>query len=178
MSRVVIINGCGGSGKDEFVKQCRKHYPNTQNYSTVDNVKLVAQRMGWHNDKSERGRRFLSDLKELWDNYNHGATSSTFNAAKFYLEYMQDLELDTIIFIHCREPEKIDELKQMFKDNCNIDAETLLVTNCRIKPIESNHSDRDVQNYKYDWYIENDGDVKELSEKAEKFVKKLDYQIL
>lgn len=163
--KVVIINGTGKAGKDSFVNMCKLIDPKIQNYSTVDAVKDVARKMGWNDDKSEEGRLFLSGLKELWDNYNHGATNGTVKRATRYIELMKEMDLDSHVFIHCREPEKIDELKSLF----DVPVITLLVENPNVPEITSNHSDRDVRNYDYDVTIMNDGTLDDLRNSARWF---------
>lgn len=164
--KVVIINGQGAAGKDAFVNMCKLIDPKIQNYSTVDGVKDVARKMGWHDDKSEKGRKFLSDLKDLWDNYNHGATAGTVRRTKGYINLLREMDMDSAVFIHCREPHKIAEMKEMFDD---IPVITLLVVRPNSKLITSNHSDRDVENYDYDVTITNDGTLEDLAASARWF---------
>ena len=45
-------------------------------------------------------------------------------------------------------------------------AETILIRNPNVRKIESNHADRDVENYKYDYIIENDGTLDKLDKMA------------
>jgi Ni2+-binding GTPase involved in maturation of urease and hydrogenase len=49
-------------------------------------------------------------------------------------------------------------------------AETILIRNPNVCKIESNHADRDVENYEYDYIIENDGTLKQLEKVAKLFV--------
>ena len=62
MKNIIIINGTGGSGKDTFVEFVSK-YSKVFNFSSVDKVKEVARVIGWSGTKSEKDRKFLSDLK-------------------------------------------------------------------------------------------------------------------
>ena len=71
------------------------------------------------------------------------------------------------MFIHIREAEEIEKTKKL------LNAKTLLITNPRVKIITSNDSDGKVNEYKYDFYIENDGTLDELRDKAYKFSKEL-----
>lgn len=163
--KVVIINGVGRSGKDTFVNMCKLIDPKIHNVSTVDAVKEIARKMGWHDDKSEKGRILLSSLKEIWDNYNHGATDVTVKRARKYLDLLQELGLDSHVFIHCREPEKIDELKTLF----DVPVITLLIRNDNVPTIESNPSDKNVENYDYDVVVTNDGTLEDLRNSARWF---------
>ena len=72
-----------------------------------------------------------------------------------------------IMFVHIRESEEIEKCKQC------LNAKTLLITNKNVAAINTNISDRDVNKYKYDYQIKNDGTLEELKEKAKEFVEKL-----
>ena len=49
-------------------------------------------------------------------------------------------------------------------------AETILIRNPNVKKIESNHADRDVENYEYNYIIENNGSIEQLESTAKVFV--------
>ena len=74
--QVFIINGSGGVGKDTFVdlvdhNLSHKYRYLTMNFSSVDKVKKVAEIIGWDvYSKTEKDRKFLSDLKLLCTEYN------------------------------------------------------------------------------------------------------------
>ena len=70
--QVFIINGSGGVGKDTFVELVSENFllP-VMNFSSVDKVKEVARIIGWAGGKSEKDRKFLSDLKLLCTDYNN-----------------------------------------------------------------------------------------------------------
>ena len=74
---------------------------------------------------------------------------------------------DNIMFVHIREAEEIEKAKKL------INVKTLLITNPRVKLITSNDSDGKVNEYKYDYYIANDGTLEDLKNKAFKFVEEL-----
>ena len=60
-----------------------------------------------------------------------------------------------------------------------LDAKTLLITNPRVKLITSNDSDGKVNEYKYDYYIENDGTLEDLKQTADKLQKTAkDYKLV
>ena len=158
--KIVIINGSGGVGKDTFVDFC-KEYTGVRNISSVDKVKEAAKILvGWDGDKSEKSRKLLSDLKQLSVDYNN-----------YPLTYIEEQAYDFknsndeyIMFVHIRESSEISKVKNA------IGAKTLLITNDRVKKIETNKSDADVENFQYDFYIENNGTLEELKEKAKKFI--------
>ena len=157
--RVVIINGIGGSGKDTFVELCSKHTKVT-NISSVDKVKEAAKVLvNWNGKKDEKSRKLLVDLKRLSIEYNDYPT------VYIQEEYNKFLKNDsTILFIHIRESDEIEKIKN------KLNAETLLIVNSRIPRITSNTSDANVNNYTYDYIIENEGTIKELENKAIEFI--------
>ena len=64
--QVFIINGSGGVGKDTFVELVSKVFNlSVMNFSSVDKVKEIARIIGWTGGKTEKDRKFLSDLKLL-----------------------------------------------------------------------------------------------------------------
>jgi hypothetical protein len=71
------------------------------------------------------------------------------------------------MFIHIREPKEIERVKTNF--NCI----TLLIKNINVKDVKSNKADANVENYDYDYVIENNEDLKSLEAKAYNFVKEI-----
>lgn len=168
---VVIVNGTGGSGKDTFVKFCRKTKQGEsmrliKHISTVDKVKQIARLyMGYADTKTEKDRKFLSDLKDAWESYNNGPT----NYVVYFVDNLAALEKDHVVFIDCREPEQIENLVNIFKSKGYL-VSTLLITNCRVPIIKSNHADKEVLNYSYDYAVANDFDLDYLEKEASKFM--------
>ena len=158
--QIVIINGTGGCGKDTFVQFCEK-YTKVLNFSSIDKVKEVARVIGWDGKKDEKDRKFLSDLKKLTTEYNDMAFNSTRQAVNNFLN--SDCNL---MFIHIREPEEIRRTKETF--NCK----TLLIKRVGYDNIESNYSDKNVNNYNYDYIIINDT-LEQLELSAKNFVDEL-----
>lgn len=145
MKKIVVINGSGGVGKDTFVDFCRK-YTNVLNISSVDKVKEAAHILtGWNGEKDEKSRKLLSDLKEIGIEYN----DAPFQYMKNMAEEFKNSE-NQLMFLHIREPEEINKCKNAFQ------AETLLITNKNVPSIMTNHSDKDVLHFEYDYHIEND----------------------
>ncbi len=174
MIKIIIINGVGGSGKDEFVKQFQNHFfGKVYNFSTVYTVKKAAKILGWKGTKTEKDRKFLSDLKDLYVQYNDGP----FNEIKKLIDIIRLNKYKKnntfFIFIHCREPEEIDKFKKHYGENCH----TLLIKRTNTK-IDSNHADKNVENYNYDKIIHNNGSIEDLSLKSYQYGKELCLNIL
>ena len=149
---IFVINGTGGAGKDTFVKFVSGYVPSV-NFSSVDKVKEIAAVIGWTGTKTEKDRKFLSDLKQLAADYcDMPFKSMERKAEEFYKDN------NKFLFLHIREPHEIN-------------AKTVLITREAAGIITSNHSDRDVSCYGYDFTIENNGTLEELNKKAGEFAK-------
>lgn len=184
IKQVFIINGSGGVGKDEFVKMVsnskHKHEllvenPNKNkrvhkqvykvgNYSSVSKVKEIAKIIGWDGSKSERDRKFLSDLKLLTTEYNDMPLK---DMKEFVASFMANEYLSKIVFLHVREPHEIAKAINEFEE---YNAKSILVKRDSVKHITSNMADENVYNYKYDIVIDNSGTLEELKEKADYFI--------
>lgn len=159
---IIIINGTGGSGKDTFVEFASK-YAKILNFSSVDKVKEIARLIGWNGQKNEKDRKFLSDLKKLTTEYNEMSLRSILEAVQAF--YSSACE---IMFIHIREPEEIEKAKKNISGN----VKTILIKRKGLENINSNYSDASVDNYNYD-YIINNTTLEELDNCAREFVNNL-----
>jgi hypothetical protein len=168
--KIIIVNGAAKNGKDKFVNFCIKNHTNSVNWSTIDTVKKISKRnFGWDGKKTDEARKFLSDIKRIWSEYNNGPFSSMIDKiAKHYKKLTPIDKLDAIYFIHCREPHEIKKFVDYYKDDC-----ITVLLNRDDREVPNNDSDMNVANYDYDYYIENDGNVKDLEEKAIEFLNKI-----
>ena len=168
--RVVIVNGRPNAGKTTFENLCAKVVGNAycNRRSTIDKVKEIAAQAGWNGVKDARSRKMLSDLKDIFTEYN----DMPFNDILNFLDKWED-ELSHynvgyhphILFVDDREPEHIDRLKK------ELNAITLLIRRPIIEDKEtSNHADEEVFNYEYDWVINNDSSLEDLYTQAKVFV--------
>ena len=57
----IVINGCGGVGKDTLCQMAARHYK-VRNISSVTPIKELAVQCGWNGAKDNRSRKFLSDF--------------------------------------------------------------------------------------------------------------------
>ena len=161
MKKIVIINGTGGCGKDTFVDICSK-YKKVYNFSSIDSVKEIARIIGWNGTKSDKDRKFLSDLKKLTTDYNDFAFNSIKDAINIF-----NKSNDELMFIHIREPEEIKKVVDKFK------VKTLLIKRQNQELIETNSSDANVEDYNYDYIIINTT-LDEYESKAVNFIKELE----
>ncbi len=158
---VIIINGKGGSGKDTICQILNRHYL-TIITSTITRVKLAARLIGWNGGKEDKDRKFLSDLKDLWTEYNDGPFHYAYNMYKDFVEEPITCH-NEILVIHVREPEEIDKLKRAINKDGRVRCITMLVMSKRTENKEyGNRADDDVNEYHYDYIYHNDGSLEDL----------------
>ena len=161
--KIVIINGSGGVGKNTFVDLVSKYIP-TAFYDSVKTVKDMATLAGWDGSKSEKDRKFLSDIRDLTSEYSDLSYRKVKEAAqKFY----KDDFCNSVLFVNMRDQADTDRAIKEFG------AITLLIRNNNVKKVNSNHADADVEKRDYDCVIENGGTLQELDKLAYDFVQSL-----
>jgi hypothetical protein len=172
--KIIVINGPPQAGKDKFVSifENVSGY-RVKNFSSIDKVKSVAEIcFGWNGKKEEKSRKFLSEMKRIWTEFNDGPYYYILDKievdTKFSLERKKDLDKN-IYFLHIREPKEIDKIKRKFEKNCI----TLLIRKDAVDFIPDNESDKNVEDYEYDFIIENSGKEDELTKEVKKFIKQL-----
>ena len=170
--KIIVINGQGGSGKDSLVNSMAAFADSTTtifNESTITLIKDLASKLGWNGVKDEKGRRFLSDLKDAFTRYNdlpYEKLKEQLKRICFELRYWQIPTKNCFIFIHCREPKEIDRIKEEFH------AKSLLILRNSLKDY-GNHADNGVLNESYDYILENDGSLADWTATAVKFMEQL-----
>lgn len=149
---VIIVNGKPRAGKDTFallLNKCERVYK----YSSIDKVKAIALECGWKGGKTEKDRKFLSDLKILTTAYSDMPFNDLLEKT---LDFYEDKIKERILLIDIREPDDIERCKNAF------DAITLFIKNDNVEAITSNEADANVENYEYDYYITNNGTIAEF----------------
>lgn len=154
----IIINGRGGVGKDTIVEITAKHFSVT-NLSSITPIKEIAKIYGdWTGGKDLKDRKFLSDLKALFTEYNDLPTKYLKSEHSKFLN-----SSDEICFMHIREPEEIEKMVKALNGECV----TLLVKGRLDDKSYGNVSDDNVENYPYDYTYHN---VKPLVEVEDDFL--------
>lgn len=164
--KVVVINGQGGVGKDLFVNYCEDVYDFVYGFSTVDFIKYAAHKFGWTGTKEPKDRKMLSELKRIlkeWDDVPYKKTAEYIQAAKANAIFNDH---DEVLFIHCREPEEIQRLKDDF------DAITILIRRPEVEQDWGNTADDEVFDFFYDYVIINNT-KEELKESADFFINEI-----
>ncbi len=161
-----IVNGFPQSGKDTFVDSCisilKFSKIPTMKLSSIDIVKNAALMLGWDGIKDNKGRKFLSDLKDLSTiNYNGP------------FEYMKKIIINNaniikVFFIFIREPQEIEKFIEQIESSKTV----LVIRNFKSLNF-NNHADSNVLNINYDYTIKNNGTINDLIYKSEIFSKRI-----
>ena len=161
MKKVFITNGSAQNGKDSVAEAISKYIP-THKYSSITLVKDMLKSVGIKEEpKTEEKRLLWSDLKDRLTKYDDIPFK---DMASIVTDFKNDLIDAKVLLIDIREPEEIARAVETFG------AKTILVRNPNAKKVTSNHADRDVENYNYDYIIENDGTLEQLEKVAKLFV--------
>ena len=122
-----IINGAPMSGKDTFVRQLQKEFPDqVVNFSTIDSVKELYKVAGWDGKKDAESRKVLSDMKDYLTKKFDLPFLEVQSKISETLKTASNSEKDMMLFIHVREPQEIDRLKKAHPDIVTIQV----VRNC------------------------------------------------
>lgn len=161
MKKIFITNGSATNGKDTFAKMMGD-YISTYKYSSIDLVKDMLEFAGIPKKPKTEGKRLLySDTKDGLTKYDDIPFK---DITSIVADFKNNKIESEVLLIDIREPEEISRAVKTFG------AETILVRNPNAIKIESNHADRDVENYEYDYIIENDGTLEQLERVAKLFI--------
>lgn len=165
---IYVINGYPRAGKSTFVDYVRGAVGEEYvcEISTVDTIKQIAKTVGWDGTKDAKSRKFLSDLKDLFTDYNNFPIRETIEKVDSFRNYLRSYGVEDkgVIFIHCREPKDIGILVE------RLGAQTLFIERDFAKSAEfSNHADAEVDNYHYDLSVSNNGTLKDFKDSAYQF---------
>lgn len=161
MDKVIIINGCGESGKDTFIRLLSETKElGVANYSSIDFYRTIAKLLGSNNNKTDKNRKFLSDLKKLSISYNNKPFNDASNEIQSFIGQKKEFK-NNLLFMHIREPEEIEKIISAFPE-----AITLLIQNVNQTHTFNNDSDDNVAFERYDYIVDNSSDIQELKENA------------
>jgi hypothetical protein len=144
----LVINGRGGVGKDTLCEVAATRYL-VRNVSSITPIKELAASCGWAGEKTDRARRFLSELKRITAEYNDYPTRWVADEYRAFMDGNEE-----ILFVHIREGEEI----RKFVEQTGGEARTLLIrADARLGAhTYGNAADDLVEQYPYDYYFSND----------------------
>jgi|GEM_PF-2977265 hypothetical protein len=158
MNQFYVINGRPKIGKDTFVSIVKEHLTESNylvhNISTMEPLLKFIDDLGLNKEKTLKNRKMFSLLKEAVDIQGY-----TFSRTKEKICEIckENKNYNNIIFIHCREPKEIDKYVEF------LHAKTILITSPEIEKLQidyGNNSDNNVNNYNYDYIINNHKPIK------------------
>lgn len=162
--RIYIINGSGGTGKDTVCEITAKLYK-VRNISSIKPIVDIAKFAGWNGEKDDKSRRMLARLKEVFTEYNDLSFNYCLKQADEFL-----LSDEQIMFVHIREASEI----KRFKDKMGSICKTILVRRDIVTAGKTygNKADDEVENFDYDYIIDNNGSLDKLNAYVSEFFKK------
>lgn len=168
--QIFILNGTAGAGKDTFANMLNEYIP-TKHISSITPVKEVAKVLGWSGNKTTEYRGFLCDTKK----YLNSKGDFIWNYLDAQVEDFRKDDKTRILLIDIREP---DEIK---KAVLKYEAKTILIqrfyrkisTQAEYKESFKNTADANVYDYKYDYEIENYGNIPQFKDAVAQFAKKI-----
>jgi hypothetical protein len=126
----------------------------------------MAKLMGWDGTKDDKSRKLLSDLKDLWIEFNNGPINKLIQTID-EIDDQYNPPDPYLIFIHIREPYEIEKFKSNYPDTATVMVKRSKTTKY------NNDSDQFADEYAYDYIIENDGTLNELKDAVEVLLKDL-----
>lgn len=161
--RILIINGRPRSGKDTFYQILSSMRP-AMKTSSVTKVKSIARICGWDGkSKTEKDRKFLSDLKTLLTNYNDLPYRDLIETIRLFQHAPYKY-----LLIDIREQADIERFQMEFG------AYSVLIRNDRVPMVTTNAADANVENIVYDYTVENNGTLQDFRKNIETFLKEIE----
>lgn len=154
---LIVINGRGGCGKDSLIQFAQKTMVNykIRNESAIDPIKqIMRDTLGWNGEKTDKDRAFMHNLKKLYSEYCN--LPNKYLMSKFFLAWEDG---DHIMFAHIREPEEIEDFKQIMQKKGTTPITLLVRRDNGNDHHYGNHADDDVEKYNYDYVFQNNDDL-------------------
>lgn len=159
--QIFILNGAPRSGKDTFANLMNEFIA-TKHISSITPIKNAAMALGWNGDKTNKARDFLCEMKKFVN--SQGDYIWQF-LDKEVREFRQDTET-MVLLIDIREPEEIAKAVARYN------AKTIKISRpeeCAFTEM-TNTSDRNVDNYVYDYTVGNFSNMEKFKEIVKIFV--------
>lgn len=167
-TNIFIINGFPTVGKDYFTNTIGEYGGNgVENISTVDVVKKAMTNFGYVEHDPQIKQKFRNLLSNLKDDVD--AQLNDWTSRNCIDRAISAIEFGRPIFIHCREPKKIDLMKTLAKEQ-GYEVRTLLIEADWYKQTEFTcHADENVLKYDYDIKFMNTKDVSTFNQRIVEF---------
>lgn len=174
-----VIGGVARNGKDQWIDFMNEQDIFAAVESSIDPVKDVAKLIAMYEDskmshseltqemehKTDSYRELLFQLKKAWVNLDDGPNRITMSRVWEHRLISETTlaknERTKCCFIHVREPEEIDKWITRLEDSGFICA-SVCVRGHTSQEEFKNHCDTQTENYDYDIYVDNSGDLQNL----------------
>lgn len=178
---IFLISGKAQHGKDtvgDIIENIlNKNSKKTTRLAFGDYVKEIAKKTGWNGVKDEYGRELLINIgtngrdldEDMWVNRAIDDASLLFH------------HLDYIIVTDCRYENEIERFKEYLEFDSDLFT-TIRVSrpdfdNKLTEKQRNDESEIGLDNYTFDWDIDNNSDLESLENKVEKILKELEFNI-
>lgn len=187
-SSILIVNGCGGTGKDTFSNIIRHElealntYTDSNrvvlsskyNYADLAKKALSVNTDFYHIKKTEKVRKFLADVCDSFDELGGCSFRAAILALFHDWSFAYDNDYENFVFIiDIRKSEIISQFKQRAESLPNSQVKTIYIKRSSAVPIVSNSADLSAltDTYPYDMTIDNsDADYISIKEGAGKII--------
>lgn len=190
---IILMNGCGGSGKDTFEQLVaeslleQKSGVAVYHVSTIDPIREIEKTLATLNGEQyipdkDCHRKACAELKKIWDEQYDGSFKYLKLILRRYDTMCCSTEEAAVVFIHVREPHNLQRLYDAHADgslvpHCSEWDITSVLLYGRTNPEDfDNAADRDVENFEYEVYIDNDASkpIESLKDAAEQYAAAID----
>lgn len=161
----MVVNGHPESGKDTAVQFMARHLAgmgySTHSVSSIDPVRNMLHDLGVPVEKKSPAERdLMAEVKAALEKYDWFATKHCAKQVKdwFWL-FPTPLK---VCFVHIREAAAIDKFRELMGDKKDTQVVTLLVDRPDAKRVTSNAADAGVENFAYDYVLQNYGTTEDL----------------
>jgi hypothetical protein len=159
--KILVINGYPGSGKDEFVKFCMDNARGCvkQLWTSTPAKKAFIYMLGWDGKKTPEVRKGMAEVMEIANTL----FDTSFKHIEKELELIAETAPNSLVFIHVREPQNIERYVKAFA------AGSVFIAREEHAEI-TNPSDANVEDYQYDYVVNNRGTLNDLRNRAYDFM--------
>lgn len=159
--KIFILNGVHSSGKDTFVEYLKECGVKTFHYSYVSFTKaMLAYWLPDIGTKTIKMRKLLCDVNKALEEYDDIPFKDCLEIAEWFM----DDEVCSCLVIDCREPAKIERLKQA------LGAETIFIKSDKTVTANNTADIAVLESYEYNYVIDNTGTLDDLESNTKIFV--------
>lgn len=155
---IIALSGYAGSGKDTAFQLIKKNYHSARRFSFADALKTTAKNLTWDGNKDTKGRKFLQDLGQVARAYNKDVWADIVaNDIEVWSE-----DTDIAVITDFRFPNEVEVLKKRFGDVFTV---RIFGRAADLGANANDISEHALDDYKFDYYIENNGTMKDFEDR-------------